>query len=113
MSAHRAPSFHDPSRFPPPEQSSEDGIVAVGGELSVELLLDAYAHGIFPWPHEGYPLLWFSPKERGVLDFADLRVPRSLAKVEKRLVPNHLRLSRNEAFGQVIEFCQRVHRKGQ
>jgi leucyl/phenylalanyl-tRNA--protein transferase len=113
MSAHRAPSFRDPSRFPPPDQASEDGIVAVGGELSVGLLLDAYAHGIFPWPHEGYPLLWFSPKDRGVLDFADLRVPRSLAKVEKKLVPAQLRLSCNEAFAEVIKSCQQVHRKGQ
>jgi leucyl/phenylalanyl-tRNA--protein transferase len=113
MSTPRAPSFHDPSRFPSPAEASEDGIVAVGGELSTELLLDAYAHGIFPWPHDGYPLLWFSPAERGVIDFADLRVPRSLAKSERKLVPSQLHFTRNTAFARVIESCQKTPRAGQ
>lgn len=67
----------------------------------------------FPWPHEGYPLLWFCPEERGVLDFADLNIPRSLAKTERKLLPNQLRMSRNEAFPEVIQRCQQIPRAGQ
>ncbi len=88
-----------------------EGLLRYSGPCGLKSLLSQ--NPAFPWPHEGYPLLWFSPKDRDVLDFADLCVPRSLAKVEKKLAPGELRLSRNEAFAQVIESCQRVHRKGQ
>ena len=49
--------------FPPPEGADEHGLVAIGGDARPERLLLAYSQGIFPWPHEGYPLLWFSPDE--------------------------------------------------
>jgi hypothetical protein len=68
------------TRFPDPREATGDGIVAVGGRPDPELLAEAYARGIFPWPVDGYPLLWFSPPERGLLFFEELHVPRSLAR---------------------------------
>ena len=55
------------NRFPDPRYAAPDGVVAVGGRPEPELLEEAYARGIFPWPVDGYPLLWFSPAERGIL----------------------------------------------
>ena len=56
--------------FPPVELADEDGLLCYGGDLSVETLVESYSKGIFPWPHDDYPLLWFAPPMRGVL-FAD------------------------------------------
>lgn len=70
--------------FPPARLASEDGIVAVGGDLNPNRILEAYRHGIFPWPHEGYPLLWFSPDPRFILKLSDFRIPRTVAKQLKK-----------------------------
>jgi leucyl/phenylalanyl-tRNA--protein transferase len=66
--------------FPDPRSANADGLVAVGGDLHPESLLLAYRQGIFPWPVDGMPLLWFCPEDRAILEFADLHVPRSLAR---------------------------------
>jgi leucyl/phenylalanyl-tRNA---protein transferase len=66
--------------FPPPNYAEDGGLLAIGGDLSPDRVLLAYARGIFPWPHEGYPLLWFSPDPRLVLRPADLRVSRRLER---------------------------------
>jgi Leu/Phe-tRNA-protein transferase len=58
---------------------TQDDIVAVGGDLTLGTLLAAYRRGVFPWPVEGLPLLWFCPRERAVLAFADLRRPEPRA----------------------------------
>lgn len=97
--------------FPDPRTATEEGLVAVGGPLSVEVLREAYGLGIFPWPQEGYPMLWFSPDPRGVIDFSDLHVPRSLAKFQKQ--HSHFRFSVNEAFDAVIAGCRDQERPGQ
>ncbi len=70
------------SRFPPVESALRDpnGLLAMGGDLSVERLLDAYRHGIFPWFNPGEPILWWSPDPRMVLVPGEERVTRSLAK---------------------------------
>jgi len=91
-------------QFPDPRHTTPEGIVAIGGNLEVETLKSAYKKGIFPWPQEGYPLLWFSPDPRGVLDFADLHVPTSLQKFKKKAA--HWKYTFNQAFPQVIEQCQ-------
>jgi leucyl/phenylalanyl-tRNA--protein transferase len=52
--------------FPDPSEANAQGLVAMGGDLSPKTLEEAYTSGIFPWPQEGFPLLWFSPPERGV-----------------------------------------------
>jgi leucyl/phenylalanyl-tRNA--protein transferase len=91
--------------------TTENGLVAVGGSLSVETLVLAYSRGIFPWPIEGQPMLWFCPDPRGVLDFAEVHVPRSLKKFARQN-PN-FRWTKNKAFAQVIEECAKQPRPGQ
>ncbi len=97
--------------FPPVDLATEDGLVAVGGDLRVETLLEAYRNGIFPWPlSPDFPLAWFSPDPRGVLVFADLHVPRSLAK---GLRQSAFELRHDESFTEIVRLCAAVPRKGQ
>ena len=65
--------------FPNPELADADGLVAVGGDLSVERLLAAYRQGIFPWTAN--PITWWSPDPRGIIELDNFHVPESLAKV--------------------------------
>lgn len=96
--------------FPPPESADEYGIVAAYGDLHPQTLRLAYRSGIFPWPHEGLPLLWFCPPERAILDFAKLHVPRSLAKARRK---NLFRFTVDANFLAVISACQEVRRPEQ
>jgi leucyl/phenylalanyl-tRNA--protein transferase len=98
------PSTH----FPDPREATPEGIVAVGGRPAPALLEEAYARGIFPWPVEGYPLLWFSPPERGLLFFEELHVPRSLARERRR---TRLTFTFDRAFDRVILACRSVVRE--
>ena len=96
--------------FPPPEGASREGVVAVGGDFRPERLLLAYAQGIFPWPTEGMPLLWFSPNPRFVLFPEEVHVPRSLRKTIKR---GGFEVRVDTAFEQVIDACADAPREGQ
>src|SRR3954467_8174853 len=89
------------SRFPDPRYARSD-VVAVGDDLSVETLRDAYRHGIFPWPHEGLPLPWFSPRPRTVIVFDELHVGRTLRKSARRA---GLEFSIDRDFNSVIHAC--------
>ena len=89
------------SRFPDPRYVRSD-IVAVGDDLGVETLRDAYRHGIFPWPHEGLPLPWFSPRRRTVLLFDQLHVGRTLRRAAKS---GPFAFTIDRAFGEVITAC--------
>jgi len=100
----------DDVAFPPPSSATPEGIVAVGGDVSAERLVNAYAHGIFPWPVEGYPLLWFSPDPRFVLRPSEVHVGRSLRKTLRK---ERYRVSADEAFSEVIDGCAHVPRPGQ
>ena len=62
--------------FPDPRQARWDGLVAVGGELSLERLIAAYSHGIFPWTVD--PVTWWSPDPRAIFDLENIHVPRRL-----------------------------------
>jgi len=95
--------------FPPP-QLAEDGLLAVGGDLSPERLLLAYASGIFPWYDEGQPLLWHSPDPRLVLQTGELHVSRSLERTLRR---GTFRITFDSAFGPVIDACAAAARPGQ
>ncbi|HYN83904.1 MAG TPA: leucyl/phenylalanyl-tRNA--protein transferase [Pyrinomonadaceae bacterium] len=96
------------SRFPDPRRANRDGIVAVGGTLDPETLLDAYRHGIFPWPFgERHVVPWVSPAERAVLDFDRLHVPRSLARERRR---TSLRFTIDGDFEAVIRACAAARR---
>jgi leucyl/phenylalanyl-tRNA--protein transferase len=94
--------------FPDPRATGPDGLLCVGGDLAVETLLEAYENGIFPWPQEGLPLLWFSPVERGVLDFDEVHWPRRFLR-ELR-AEKGFRITFDLAFDRVISECARVPR---
>ncbi|GMV91775.1 MAG: leucyl/phenylalanyl-tRNA--protein transferase [Candidatus Hydrogenedentota bacterium] len=88
--------------FPPPHLAIEDGLLAVGGDLSVERLLLAYRSGIFPWYSEGDPLLWWSPDPRMILFPDELHVSRSLERVLKK---GEFTVTMDTAFPSVIQAC--------
>ncbi len=99
--------------FPDPwtTETIED-VIVVGGVMTPENLIESYKLGIFPWPHEGYPLLWFCPEERGVLDFNELHVSSSLKKwIKKNNAEIKVTVSQN--FSQVIKECRKQKRAGQ
>ena len=96
--------------FPDPSTASPDGIVAIGAAPEPAILKDAYRKGIFPWPHEGYPLLWFCPDPRFVLLPASAHLHRSLRKTMKKTA---LVIRADTAFRQVIESCSDARRRGQ
>lgn len=95
--------------FPPPELA-EDGLLAVGGDLSPDRLLLAYATGIFPWYEEGQPILWHSPDPRLVLQACELHVPRSLERTLRR---GTFRITFDAAFGRIVDACAAARRPGQ
>jgi leucyl/phenylalanyl-tRNA---protein transferase len=96
--------------FPSPKLAEEDGLLAVGGDLSQERLLKAYSMGIFPWYSEDSPILWWSPDPRLVLFPAELKVSRSLRQFVKKGI---FSVTVNTAFEQVIQCCADSSRKGQ
>ena len=97
------------SRFPDPRYARGD-VVAIGNDLRVETLRDAYRHGIFPWPHEELAALpWFSPRRRAVMFFDELHVGRTLRKAMKRDVTFTI----DRDFAAVIRACSLVPRPGQ
>jgi leucyl/phenylalanyl-tRNA--protein transferase len=88
--------------FPPPELAEQGGLLAIGGDLSTPRLLLAYSMGIFPWFNEGDPILWWSPDPRCILEPAELKVSRSLAKVLRR---QEFTVTCDQAFARVIDAC--------
>ena len=89
-------------RFPPVELASPEGLLAVGGDLRAERLLEAYRHGIFPWYNPGQPILWWSPDPRAVLFPEKLHVSRSLRKTLRR---KKFDVTLDTAFREVIRKC--------
>lgn len=98
--------------FSDPYTPAVEDIIAVGGKLDAAILRHSYAHGIFPWPHEGYPLLWFAPEERGVVDFDQMHIPRSLKKW-MRQNESVYEIKHNFNFQEVIRQCRLQKRHGQ
>jgi leucyl/phenylalanyl-tRNA--protein transferase len=94
--------------FPPYEDASSEGIIAIGGDLSPERLMYAYERGIFPWYSEEYPILWHCPKERMVLFPDDLKISKSMQQVLRK---GQFRVTENQAFEQVIHHCKHIQRK--
>lgn len=105
------PWLADREKFPPVEQALDDpnGLLAAGGDLSVERLLSAYRSGIFPWFSDPQPVLWWSPDPRMVLFPADFRMPHSLAK---RLRRRDYEIRVDTDFGEVIHGCALPRRDG-
>lgn len=96
--------------FPNPERATDDGLLAIGGNLSKEQLLLAYNSGIFPWYEDGQPILWWSPDPRMLLFPEKFKVSKSLRKT---LRSEKFKITFNKSFAEVIAHCANVHRKGQ
>ncbi|MCD6185275.1 MAG: leucyl/phenylalanyl-tRNA--protein transferase [Deltaproteobacteria bacterium] len=94
--------------FPSPRLATPEGILAVGGDLSLERLLLAYSQGIFPWFSDEEPLLWWSPDPRLVLYPEELKVSKSLKKIIKQ---GRFHITADTAFDRVIKACSSVKRK--
>ena len=96
----------DEISFPPPELAEDNGLLAIGGDLSEPRILLAYSMGIFPWYSEEDPLLWWSPDPRLVLFPKELKLSRSLRQIIKKKT---FRVTLDTAFEQVIRTCAEVH----
>lgn len=95
--------------FPDPRRGDDEGLVAIGGDLSCERLRAAYAAGIFPWYNDGFPVLWWSPNPRAVLPAEELHVSRSLGR---RLARRDYAVTWNLAFAEVIAACGQGRKGG-
>jgi leucyl/phenylalanyl-tRNA--protein transferase len=93
--------------FPPSELAEDDGLLAVGGDLSVDRLILGYSMGIFPWYSDGYPILWWSPNPRLILIPQELKVSRSLRQTIKKDIYT---ITMDKAFEQVISNCADIRR---
>ena len=95
--------------FPPVEEANEDGLLAMGGDISVDRLLLAYKRGIFPW-YDGDTPLWWCPDPRFVLYPGELKISKSMeALIKKGLFD----FTTNTSFAEVIRSCKEQQRKGQ
>ena len=99
------------SDFPDVERAlrDPDGLLAIGGALTPERVLDAYRLGIFPWYSKGQPILWWSPDPRCILEPSALRISRSLRQTLKK---HRFRVTFNQAFSAVIKACGEPRRSG-
>lgn len=96
--------------FPPLEQADKFGVVAFGGDLSVERLKLAYNSGIFPWFDEDEPIIWWAPPERMVLFPDELRISKSMRSILKKGV---FKITHNQDFEAVIFNCRKILRPDQ
>ncbi|WP_299898694.1 leucyl/phenylalanyl-tRNA--protein transferase [uncultured Aquimarina sp.] len=96
--------------FPPVSEANNDGLLAIGGDLSVPRLLEAYHHGIFPWYDEDQPILWFSPDPRMILFPNELKISKSMKQLLRR---NTFSVTFNKDFENVIDNCASIDRVDQ
>lgn len=115
MSAPQEPVYLDPwqtkCHFPDVSLAltEPDGLLAVGGNLTVNTLFNAYRHGIFPWYSDGQPILWWSPNPRAVLYPERLKISHSL---RKKLRQRRFDVTLDHAFADVIEACAAARSDG-
>lgn len=96
------------SYFPPPEKATSEGLLAIGGKLSPDWLVDAYAHGIFPWYGKNEPILWWTPPLRPILEPHKIHISQRLKREIRRF-----QISFDTAFEKVITACSIVPRPRQ
>ncbi len=102
--------LNDRLEFPPVALANEEGLLAVGGDLSPERLILAYQNGIFPWFNEDSLILWWSPDPRMVLFPENIRISKSMRKV---LRTNRFEVTKNSCFERVLNSCASMKRVGQ
>lgn len=100
----------DKLEFPPLDEASKEGLLAIGGDLSPERLMLAYKTGIFPWYSHNQPILWWSPDPRFVLFPEKLKISKSLKQVLRN---NRFKVTKNKAFNRVIKECSEAIRPNQ
>jgi len=96
--------------FPEVTETTEDGLLAIGGDLSAERLLLAYEKGIFPWFNDNEPILWWSPDPRFVLFPQKMKVSKSMKQILKK---TDFKITINQDFLSVIQACSYAKRDGQ
>ncbi|WP_299107528.1 leucyl/phenylalanyl-tRNA--protein transferase [uncultured Tenacibaculum sp.] len=96
--------------FPPLELATEDGVLALGGDLSIARLILAYKSGVFPWFNEGEPIVWYAPWERMVLFPDQIKVSKSMKQVLRK---KNFTITENKAFAEVIFNCKHIDRNDQ
>lgn len=96
--------------FPNPALAGDDGLLAVGGDLSTDRLMLAYQNSIFPWYSKDEPILWYSPHERFVLFPEKLKISKSMRQV---LRSGRFNITTNKCFNEVMEACSAIERPGQ
>lgn len=89
--------------FPLPEMAEDDGLLAIGGDLSVDRLILAYSNGIFPWYNEGDPILWWCPKERYIIRPEKIHISHSIKKFARK---HDIRVAFNRDFADVMHRCR-------
>lgn len=89
--------------FPSPEFSEEDGLLAIGGDLSLERLIAAYCNGIFPWYNQGEPILWWCPKPRFIIIPEEVKISKSMKKIIRK---EDFKVTFNNDFEGVINNCK-------
>lgn len=94
-------------QFPPPHLAREDGLLAVGGDLSASRLLLAYQVGIFPWYSPGEPILWWAPNPRLILFPHEFHLPRRLARTIRQ---NIFQVTMDQEFSKIITACAQIKR---
>jgi leucyl/phenylalanyl-tRNA--protein transferase len=97
-------------QMPSPELAEADGLLAIGGDLSPERLINAYKMGIFPWFNQGEEILWWSPDPRMVLFPNELKISNSMKQLVKK---EKFKVSFNKEFEKVLNACATIDRKGQ
>ncbi len=95
------------SIFPPPEQSDHNGVLCFTDNINCKMLIDAYYHGIFPWPYDESEVLWAAPKMRGILPIDKFHIAKSL---QRELKKNKFKVTADTCFDDVIEACANARR---
>jgi leucyl/phenylalanyl-tRNA---protein transferase len=96
--------------FPDVSYAEEDGLLAIGGDLSIPRLLTAYSQGIFPWYSKGQPILWWSPDPRFILVPGKFHLAESM---KRKIRSNTFELKIDQQFSRVISKCASVRREGE
>jgi len=95
--------------FPPVEKASNEGLLAIGGDLSIERIVHAYQNGIFPWYTTNDDILWWSPNPRMILFPKEVKISKSMQRLIKK---GTYTITENQAFDEVINNCATVHKAG-